>query len=65
MTETHFDCGGELVAKEYQQEYVCQSCNAVVRASVVDQHERFKRVAQQDNQLSEIANAALEGVQNA
>jgi len=65
MTETHFDCGGELAQKEYQKEYVCQSCGAAVRASVVDRHERFKRVAKQDSELTAIATAALEGVHNA
>ena len=65
MTETHFDCGGELAPKEYQQEYVCQSCGAVVRASVIERHERFKRVAQQDSPLAEIATAALKGVHDA
>lgn len=65
MTETHFNCGGVLAPREHQHEYVCRSCGAVVRASVVSRHERFKRVAKKDSQLSEIANAALEGVKDA
>jgi len=62
MSETHYNCGGQLKAKEYQNEWRCQRCEATVRDSVVSRQARFKRVAAGDGPLSDIAKAALEGV---
>jgi DNA-directed RNA polymerase subunit RPC12/RpoP len=57
----HYNCGGQLVETE-QQSYRCRSCGRLVRASVIDRDGSFKRVAENDSALSEIARAALEGV---
>lgn len=59
MMPEHYDCGGEL--RQDGREYVCQSCGATVRASVIDRHDSFRRVAQSGGPLQEIAECALEG----
>jgi uncharacterized Zn finger protein len=61
MTAKHYSCGGKLVEQQ-NEEYRCQKCGRVVRASVVNEHGSFKRVAESDGPLSEIATVALGGV---
>lgn len=61
---THYSCGGKLV-EQGGGKYRCQKCGRLVRASVVNEHGSFKRVAESDGPLSEIATAALEGVDDA
>jgi len=57
----HYNCGGQLTDTETPGAYVCESCSAEVRASVVERQESFERVAQRDSDLAAIAEAALEG----
>lgn len=59
---TKCPCGGRLDTTETQDEYRCRSCDRILRQVVVEELDRFKRVAESDGPASEIAQAALEGV---
>jgi len=59
---THYNCGGKLVESDVPMEHVCRLCGNRVRNSVLEREERFRRVAQSENRLSELAEYALEGV---
>jgi|GEM_PF-4458387 len=54
-------CEGRLNQCNDPQDYECSHCERCIRGSVVERMERFKRVAESDGPLSEIAQAALEG----
>jgi len=60
MSTNHYDCGGDLEPLE-RQAYVCSKCGRTVRSSVIESHDSFRRVAESDGPLSDIAEAALEG----
>lgn len=55
-------CDGRLKPTDHA-EYECSECGCVIRESVCERLESFKRVAEGDGPLSEIAKAALEGRQ--
>ena len=57
------DCGGRLEETDLQ-EYECSRCGRRIRQVVVENLDAFKRVAERGGPASEIAAAALEGVQH-
>jgi len=60
MTE-HYNCGGTLV-EQTPGNHVCKKCGNVVRTSVVNREESFRRVAESEGPATDIAKAALEGI---
>jgi len=60
MSEDCPHCPGTL-RQQTVEKYTCDCCNRTIRASVVDRIDSFKRVAEGDDPLSEIARLALEG----
>jgi|AntRauTorcE11898_2_1112593.scaffolds.fasta_scaffold17655_4 ribosomal protein L37AE/L43A len=56
-------CDGHLQESDDPGEYECQKCGRRLRESVVSRLESFKRVAESDGPLAEIAEVALEGQQ--
>lgn len=56
----HYNCGGRLVEQD-SGNYQCERCGRVVRESVIERYESFKRVAKRDDPLTDVAQAALEG----
>jgi len=54
-------CDHRLRQGDDPQDYKCTNCGRTIRESVCKRMGSFKRVAQSDGPLAEIAQAALEG----
>lgn len=56
------DCHGEFEETSTPDVYECRRCGRKLRQAVVERIGAFKREAGRDSRLSEIADAALEGI---